>query len=198
MHGGKIPQGVALPQTTHGRYSKHLPTRILATYDAAKADPDLLNLREDIAAVDGRIADVLSRVDTGESSQLWYELKATYTALQDANKAGDVAEARSLLSDLGQLIMRGHADYAAWSDVFRLIEQRRKLVDTERKRLSDMQQMITNEQAVLLVTRVYDAVSRHVRDPAIHAAIAADLGGLTQQSDGGVVLRKGARNGRAT
>lgn len=174
-----------------GRYSKHLPTRMLATYDAAQADPNLLALNADIAMIDARLSDVLLRVDTGESGQIWQELRATYKAMQDANRRRDVDEARQLLNDLGSLITRGHLDYAAWADVRTLVEQRRKLVESERKRLVDLQQMMTNEQAMLLITRLYDSVTRHVSDPDIFAAIAADLGGLTAQSTSIDVRRSG-------
>lgn len=196
MHGGKIPQGFALPQTKTGRYSKHLPTRMLATFDAAQADPDLLALHAEIALVDARIADVLGRVDTGESGRIWQDLKATFKELQEANRVRDTATAGARLNDIGSLITRGHLDYAAWSDVRTLIEQRRKLVESERKRLTDMQQMMTSEQAMLLIARLYDSVTQHVSDRTILAAIAADLGGLTAQSVSADVRGSAKRNGR--
>lgn len=194
LHGGKTPQGFALPQTTNGRYSKHLPTRMLATYDAAQADPDLLALNAEIALIDARLSDVLGRVDTGESGHIWQELKATYKELQDANRASDTQAARVALTEIGSLITRGHLDYAAWADVRTLIEQRRKLVESERKRLSEMQQMITSEQAMLLIARLYDSVTQHVSDRAVLAAIAADLGGLTAQATSANVRGTTGRN----
>jgi hypothetical protein len=171
---------------------------MLATYEASRNDPDLLNLRDDIATIDARMADVLQRVDSGESSRIWNDLKATYKAMQSANQRGDMTEARVLLSELGTLINRGHLDYAAWADVRTLIEQRRKLVESERKRLVDMQQMMTNEQAVVLIARLYDSVARHVSDPDVHRAIAADLGQLTHQTTGSDVRRGDAGDNRAT
>ena len=44
MHGGTTPRGLALPQTRTGRFSKDLPTRLLANYQAAPADPEMLAL----------------------------------------------------------------------------------------------------------------------------------------------------------
>jgi hypothetical protein len=185
IHGGKIPRGHALPQTTHGRYSKHLPTRMLANYVQSRDDPEMLALSNEIALIDSRTLDLLNRVDSGESGAIWRDLQATYKELREANQAGDVATARQLLLDLGSLITKGHADYAAWVDVRLLIEQRRKLVESERKRLVDMQQMITAEQAMLLISRLHDTVMRHVDDPGARAAIADDLGRLTLQSTRG-------------
>jgi len=67
-------------------------------------------------------------------------------------------------------------------------------VDTERRRLVDLQQMMTADQAMLFIMHLYDSVTRHVDDPAIHRAIAADLGALTAQSIDGTVLRPTKRN----
>src|SRR3954451_14863589 len=103
MHGGKVPRGRALPQTKHGRYSKDLPTRLLATYSAAQADTELLSLRDDVALLDARLADVLARVDTGESSALWLDLGATLKAFQQASAAGDTAKMREHLTTLTDL-----------------------------------------------------------------------------------------------
>lgn len=178
MHGGKQVRGLAHHSTTTGRYSKHLPTRMLANFEASQSDPNLLALNHDIALIDARLSDVLGRVDTGESGHIWSELKATYKALQDANRTGDMVTARELLTDLGSLITRGHLDYAAWNDVRTLIEQRRKLVDSEGKRREKMQQMMTSEQAMLLMARLYDVVTRHVSDRATLAAIGTELQAL--------------------
>ena len=183
-HGGKTPRGHALPQTTHGRYSKDLPTRLAARYQASQTDPDLLNLNAEIALMDARLADLLRRVDTGESGQLWRDLKATYTAMEDAQRAKDFAAVARLLSELGALIRHGHSDYAAWADVRTLVDQRRRLVEAERKRLTEMQQLITAEQAMMLVTRLSSAVRRHVDDPRVLAAISAELGGVVGSDAG--------------
>ena len=64
---------------------------------------------------------------------------------------------------------------ATWEAISLLIDQRRKLAEAERKRLVDMQQMITAEQAAVLVATLTDAVRRHVDDPAVLSAIAADV-----------------------
>ena len=183
-HGGKTPRGHALPQTTHGRYSRDLPTRLAARYQASQTDPDLLNLNAEIALMDARLADLLRRVDTGESGQLWRDLKATYTAMEDAQRAKDFAAVARLLSELGALIRHGHSDYAAWADVRTLVDQRRRLVEAERKRLTEMQQLITAEQAMMLVTRLSSAVRRHVDDPRVLAAISAELGGVVGSDAG--------------
>lgn len=175
-HGGMIPRGIALPQTTTGRYSKHLPTRLLATYEAAKRDPELLALRDEVALIDARLADLLKRVETGESGATWRAVRGAYGAFEEATVKKDTDAARGALTSLKSLIVRGAADEAAWSDVRTCLEQRRRLVESERKRLVEMQQMVGADEAALLVRTLTEAVREHVRDPAALRAIADALG----------------------
>lgn len=178
MHGGMQKRGAAHHLTQSGRYSQDLPTRLGARFLASRADPDLLNLSAEIALIDVRGGDILKRIDSGESGAVWQALKATYTAMQNAQRDRDGAEVARLLNELGGLITRGHADYAAWADLRTLVEQRRKLSETESKRRKDMQDMITTESGMVLVTALVETVRRNVRDPKQLAKITTDLAAL--------------------
>lgn len=185
MHGGKTPRGKALPQTTHGRYSRDLPTRLGARYLEAQADPDLLNLTHEIALTDTFIADALSGLESGESGALWADLQVQWTAYQEARAAGDsYAEATASLA-ISDLIKRGSAPYQIRAETMHLAETRRRLVESEGKRRVQMQQMISAEHAMLLVTALVDVVVRHVPDERTRAAISADIGALVARGDQG-------------
>lgn len=178
MHSGGALAGMASPTFKTGRYSKLLPERMLARYEEAKDDPELLELRNEIGVLDARLADVLKRVDTGESGRLWARLRETYEALREAQATGDADKARDHARRLGQLIESGSSDWAAWAEVRSLIDQRRRTVESERKRLVEMQQMITQERAMVLMTAVVDVIRRNVSDRGALAAISADLRAL--------------------
>ena len=60
----------------------------------------------------------------------------------------------------------------------RLLDERRKLVESERKRLVEMQQMLSTEQAMTLLAAVIDGIKKNVPDRRPVAAIAADIGKL--------------------
>lgn len=177
-HGGTTPRGLALPQTTHGRYSKALPARMAGRYQEAMQDTELLALREDVALIDARLADVLSRVDTGESGRFWARLQVLNADLDDARQSRNATETAAALTALQQTIREGTADYAAWEDVRSLLDQRRRLVESERKRLVEMQQTLTVEKAMLLVGAIAGIVRSHVSDTATLRAISADLDAL--------------------
>jgi len=175
IHGGKSLTGVASPDFRHGRYSKHLPTRLAAKYHEAAADTELLALREDIALIDARLEDLIARVDTGEAGKLWQDAQRAYTNFRAAYENKQPAQMVSALHDLGASIGKGANDYAAWNEITGLLEQRRKVAESERRRLVDMQQMITAERTMVLLAAVVDTVRKHVDDRATLSAISADV-----------------------
>ena len=182
MHGGKTPSGIASPHFRHGRQSKYMPSRLLERYTEALDDPDLLALRDELALVDARLTDVLGRVDTGEAGRHWLALADAWRRMEEAT---DEATRRDAFMDIATRIKAGVADYAAWDDVLRLVEQRRRLAESERKRMVEMQQMVTTDKALALVSLLIDVVRRHVTDRKALSAISEDIRRYALASAGG-------------
>lgn len=175
MHGGRQPRGLAHPLTKTGRFSKDLPTRMLANYQEALADPDVLAMHEELAVLLARIADLLARVDTGESGAHWRGIRQGLADVRRATQRQDTAAAAAALREMERLADLGVADYRAWQEVLTTIELYRRLVDTERRRLEAAQQMITTDRSMLLVAALVDAVRRHVDDRRVLDAIGREL-----------------------
>lgn len=177
-HGGESLKGAASPKLIHGRWSKDAPTRIAARLEERLDDPDLLDLSDEIRLIDARIGELLASIDTGETGRIWKALRAEYRALQQANrqKPPDLAAAAVHLTTMGGLIERGDSDQESWRALMSAVDNRRRLVESERKRLVELNQVITTEQAFTLVARVLGAVKQHVTDPIAYRAIAAELG----------------------
>lgn len=161
-HGGKTPGGIASPHYKTGRYSKYLPSRMRARYEEAKADPDLLELRSEIALTDARISELVGRVDSGESGALWGQLSELTDKADTARIRGDTAGLAAVLNILFDAIRGGVQDWATWAEVFGLLEVRRRLVESERKRLVEMHQMVQVERAMVLVDQLALSVREHV------------------------------------
>ncbi len=174
-HGGKTPVGMASPQFKTGRYSKYLPARLADRYHEAAQDPELLALRDDIALLDSRLAELVQRVDTGESSELWESFKKTLRAYGKVRTARDRDKGDAAWGTVLDVLADADQDYSAWAEVISLIDLRSKLSERERKRLSDMQQMMTAEQAMTLLGAVAGVIKKHVHDRNTLAAITADL-----------------------
>ena len=184
MHGGKTPRGPASVHWKDGKYSKFLPSRLFAQYRTAANDPELLSLRRDIALLDARILDLLPRVDTGEAGQLWRAAQAAMAKLRLELAKHDMGGMMLALAQVERLIGQGASDYAAWREIGALIEQRRKLCESEQKRVTMVAEVLTTEQAMALLTRVAAVIQRHVTDRQALNAIALELQALGHHGNG--------------
>lgn len=184
MHGGMSLVGLASPQWKTGRYSKYIPNRLVETYSQSLSDEEILVLRDDIALVDSRIQDLLKRVDSGESGDAWQSAKAAQRDLVAALKSGDQTGMADGLRELDRVIARGLADYAAWGEIAHLLDQRERLVRSERRRLVELQQMISTEQALTLMTAVVALVKEHVSDRTALFAISNGIRQLANANSG--------------
>lgn len=175
MHGGKQPLGIARPGTTHGRYSKHLPTRMLATYDETRTDPDLLDLAESIALTRSKVVDLLKRADHGDTPEWRQSLLSTFMAFKAAHIKKDGSAAARHLAQLETLIVSGAEDATVWPEIMEWEDHGRKLTESEQKRRVAMRQLVSTDQAILMVKALTAAVREHVHDPTALRAIADAL-----------------------
>jgi hypothetical protein len=178
MHGGRTLVGLAALRLITGRYSKLLSTRLEADYERSAHDPELLALRRELALVDVGINDLLGRVDRGEAGRLWHHAPAAWQTFKHAQ-----AEGRPLLQtcaalELDELLEQAVGDKAAWHEILQFIEQRRKLVEGEAKRLMAMQQMMTKEEAMLWLSILVAILKRHITDRETLQKICLDLNAL--------------------
>lgn len=172
IHGGKSLAGPASGTYKTGRYSKLLPARMAATYLEAAGDPDLLVLREEIALVYARLSDLLGRVDSGESGAAWRRAQTAFKALTEGLDQQDTAAAKAALRDLDVVIRQGLGDHAAWDEIGDLLDRRERLVRSERRRMVEMQQTMTIEQAMVFTGAVIALVDQYVTDQHARAAIS--------------------------
>jgi hypothetical protein len=180
-HGGLSRRGILAPNFKTGRYSKDLPTRLIANYEAFLSDPELLSIRESIALYDARLLDLFKRVDTGESGKLWSDTAAAWKMLKEAMKNQDIQQTAAAIDILNDKISGGHTDYLAWREIYVVLEQRRKTAESERKRLIEMNQMITADKAMVLVSAIIDLVRKNINDRDTLARISTEISVLIER-----------------
>lgn len=188
-HGGSTPTGIAASRFVTGRYSKYLPSRLAGRYEEAAGDTELLALRDDISLLDTRIGQVVAALETGESRETWAVLASSWTTLeaqfQTLLDTGETPEdMESTIGGIAKLMRDGLSEGYVWAEIRGLLKERVSLVSAEQKRLVEMQQFVTAEQAMTLVSAVMASVRRHVSDRTALAGISADLAGLVVR-DGG-------------
>lgn len=181
FHGGESLRGFESPTIKHGRYSVDLPTQLASRYQEARTDGELLSMRDDIALIQAKIGDQLAGMQQGESGELWVEARRKYRQLMDALRRDDNESSTQLIAELGQILESGYKDYMAWNEIQKSIEQKRKLSESERKRLVDLHQMITTEELMLVVGALVDSIRQNVSDTHALSNISKDVRSLLEK-----------------
>lgn len=180
IHGGKSLAGPAAANFKTGRYSKYLPAHLKDRYEAATSDPDLLVLRDEIGLIDARVAELMGRISTGENAVTWMILKDKFGELKKHVKSGDVVKTIEALNAVEAVVNTAVGDYLIWGEIQNGLEQRRKLVESERKRLVEIQAFIDARSAMTLVASIIDVIRRNVKDRRELSQITQELSILMQ------------------
>ena len=181
IHGGNTALGFTNPNYRGKTLSKHLPTRLWESWWSAYTDPDLLDLSREIATLEARQKDLLTRVDKDGSAKRWKELVDTYKRFLKARNKASTGDARSAakmqeeLQNLEEIIARGHADSEVWSEVYDVIERGKRLKEAERRRRTDAMNIITTDQFKTLLGYIINSIKTRVKDDDVKMAIFADL-----------------------
>ena len=137
-------------------------------------DKEILSLREEIGISRARLADLLKRVDSGEAGDLWTKTRDLIKSLESALQAGDPKTVTALMQDLSIMTGRGSADWYMWREVMDITQKLSRLIETERRRLEAMQQMMSAEQVQAMLTFLLTSVNDNVSDRKEIARVYAD------------------------
>jgi hypothetical protein len=182
-HGGLSLSGPFSPTWKDGRQSKYAgyaPARIMEAADRASSDPDLTSVKDDIGLIEGRICDLLSRVEHGGALE---PLNAIREATKAANKclfesSSEERDKRASMENLLLLVNSAEQDYHHWNEIQSLVETRRKLCETETKRKKDIGALVDAREAMAMVMEVQTIVAREVKDGPTRARISAGFDAL--------------------
>lgn len=168
----------ANPRGGYRRHIGKLPPRLLDL----NQDDDLYGLEAEIRLVDARIGDLLEKLPEASLldslNEISTQLAAIQTALDDID-SGDLGIGKAVLlqtfRDLQGTIGSLTDDRRIWNDIVKFADSRRKLVESERARVLEAQQIITQRQATSMLTHILEIIHRHVTDRTAKASIAADI-----------------------
>ena len=168
-----------------GRYSSRLPDRLASKYQEAIDDSRLLELRDEIGLIDVRLSELLSQIGTGESGRRWQQLQTAHSGIKSAIASRDSALLSTALTTLASVIEGGLMEQALWGEILTVIDHRRRLVESERKRHVEMQMMITSERAMVLLAAIVGVIKTHVTEPSTLASISSSIRALVSIDVGG-------------
>lgn len=180
-----------------GRHSKHLTQTLAAKYQEARNDPELMAHRDDLALIEARIEQLLERtLGKKERPEAWAVLRQKMGELTEAAHGNNTQEIMKVSIQIDKIFDDVEHDYLAWNQIFGLMEERRKIGESEQKRLIAMKQMIKVEDATKLIAQLLAVLKKHLlegRSPKEiwasisyeYALIAGDLTGAIGKDDSG-------------
>lgn len=201
LHGGTVPTGVAASGWKHGGYSTVMPARMMQSYEQALSDPERLSLQHEIAAMRSLLTDALTRMrdHDGAGRALIDAAGTVLSARRDFRSASTAAlQARGTMREAAasqrqaESLTRLDGAIGALERALdpATIEQEargelrsgalvaERLVRSENTRLVELHNMLALEVVLAdrhaLVTKMIEAVERHVHDEGTRRAIRRD------------------------
>lgn len=190
LHGGNTPRGMAAGGYKHGLYSAYLPAPIRTTFQAARSDPELLNLQDDVALYNARLTELFSRLGTGESGAAWADLldlsgrlSGLSAELDAAIRSGDgarfTAAAQGIaegIRALATMIDQARSREDLWAEIQDTQKGKVSVASAEWRRQVDLKTLIPADHAMSLVIAIMHSVKRNCQDVRAQEAIAHDIG----------------------
>lgn len=169
VHKGLPVAGPLHPAWKHGAYSRKYRFDLLEKVNAALENRELLSLRRDIAEIDAYI-DGQYELLAGKADPVKQiaEAQKVYAAFKEAHAKQDLLGVMTHLEKLDTVLNEPAPekvnDEAVYQRIFDAQERRRKLVDTERRLLMDLRQLVTAEQVLLHMKAVLAVVREYIAD----------------------------------
>jgi hypothetical protein len=175
LHSGKTKVGVSHHRYKHGRYSKYIPRNLNESYERAFSDQELLSLKDDVALLESRQVELLGQLST-LTLPPWQTIRELAASVQLATS--DEERTQAIL----RLVSTAQAGEAAqyqqqeiWGELRDTINDKVRATRAEVKRLHDLNNLVTVEQALVLVRAIMTAVRERVTDRGLLGQIQDDI-----------------------
>jgi len=160
-----------------GRYLRYLPARMLDRYKEFMMDTDIINLRSEMALLDTRIVEQLEKLETSDSKTAWLKIHNAKAAINRilSGKECDSEDLESISDILSQAMAMRDTETEVWSSVLMCIDQRRKLADTERRRIEASHKYLTLDEAEAMMAFITEVVIKYIPDGVARRQISEQL-----------------------
>src|SRR5262249_47729601 len=143
----------------------HLPKEIGEHYQAALHDEQLVSLREQLALLEARMLEVAGKLKEAKIPPCEEALIALDRLLKADGPGATDDALRELQAVLREGRDAGRFQQSAWAAIRALIQEKIKTAAAEWKRLSDLQGLITVEQALACAKAFFMAAKQAVQNP---------------------------------
>lgn len=193
-HGGKTPSGPAHHSFRTGEWSKYLTKTSAADLLAAVTDPDYLALKDEMAMNALETINLVKQFQQGTDQKTWEKIDRLATELEKllfsqevgafltamGGEGSSLTRMGNISEELVKLIKQGRDENRIFKEIGEATERRRKLVETETKRMMMEKNNMPADQVLHLFKSMVDLVKRiWAHDPHNLRAFAGELDSLS-------------------
>ncbi|NER53125.1 MAG: hypothetical protein F6J92_42125 [Symploca sp. SIO1A3] len=160
------------------RYSKHLTGSLKDSYqESFTKNADYMVQQSEITLIEAQIKELINGgIQCGD---IWDRLCALDNQFEQEKKMRNSKKLEECLNAIRKTIKEGGDVRYSRLEVNRLMKEKSKLIEQERKRVALSQNYIDRQQAFLFVSTLIDCIKRHIDDSDVKKAIAEDLRKIT-------------------
>lgn len=188
LHGGKSLGGIAAGSFKHGRYSRYLPKDLRKIYEQTKHDPQLLSHEPDLRLMDTRLQGLIQNLDNTASLEAFSRAQVEWEVLEQAREAGNLIEMGRSMTRIRGLMRITVPSGPIWDQIIHVTEQRRKLLESETRRIQQASNSMSGEQILALIEYLVDVLRSSVTKYADRLIASKILQQVT--TDIGVVVSR--------
>jgi hypothetical protein len=157
FHGGKAPTGELSTRFKTGRYCKSLSGKLLANYEEGFTDTQkILDMTSEMVLLDTRTQQLTSELEEEEGGSTFEDVAEALIDLRRELRV-NLRKGQTLPKELKvveDIVRAGWNREEKWSEVLKTVEQRRKVSETEVKRLTASRTMVPIQQVKQLLSQL--------------------------------------------
>lgn len=165
---------------------RNVPKRLALHMEHDDYD-SLVEMSTEIRLLEARMWQLLDTMEETQVPDRWAELKKLwdrFTAAQEkaaqTDRAGDYLKVQNALSALGKFIMDSYLyEYILWTELHSVIEQLRKVKETETKRRAAAARTVTERDVQLLLANILQTIGTYVSDEKERRIVLERIGSYT-------------------
>ena len=125
-------------------------------YEQTKHDPQLLSHEPDLRLMDLRLQGLIQNLDNTASLEAFSRAQVQWELLEAAQDRGNLQEMGRIMLRLRDLMRVTVPAGPIWEEIREVIEQRRKLLESESRRIQQSQNSMSGEQILALIEYIVD------------------------------------------
>lgn len=162
LHGGKSLGGFASPTFKHGRYSDILPKDMRKRYEQARKDPELLSHEPELRLIDSHLHELLKQAELAGSPKTLLKAQKAWEDFLLARTKDNEAMCSACLDEVGLALTDKTYDPLAWIEIREVMEGRRKILESETRRIKDKDMSMGAEQLLAIIEFIVDIIRQSV------------------------------------